>query len=221
MRLEMRRATAIWGAVLVWTVAVVALAGTPRLARAHGGIGGDDETDECRPACGDAKKACKQAGKMALKSCVQSCRASRMPGSCFHDCRGGFATARKTCKEDVKQCKEACTPVGDGGPSQCERGCIRGARECLAGVGEDGKTCGLGCANTARRAFTECFEGEDILLCMLQTARELSQCLGGCAEGLQSGVEGCKETALECRERCGAYGSPSRAFLDLSQGLLD
>ncbi|HZR83546.1 MAG TPA: hypothetical protein VFD92_20800 [Candidatus Binatia bacterium] len=183
------------------------------------GSPGDDEPN-CRPACNDVRRVCKQAAKTTFKSCMEDCRGSLMPESCFAECKANHGDVKDGCKSDCHECKRTCPPPGDHS-SDCEEACMADLRECAAGMNDAGKACARECADGAREAFGACFDSDDPIPCLLGVIRDLSGCLGECGNDLREGGEACKEAAEACRENCNQTGSASRAFLDPPASLLD
>ena len=142
--------------------------------------------DDCRATCGDAKQTCIQAAQTAKDSCKQECRASGNAKDCRSQCIAAFHGARDTCKQALGGCKDACE--NQPPPSDCEVGCAATLRTCLAGVRDEGESCGKSCFAAAADAAHACRQAPAPFLCFGKVGHELGACLGACGELISTGA---------------------------------
>jgi hypothetical protein len=168
---------------------------------------------ECFSACSNAKQVCMAAGIQARKACKADCAAATSRQDCFTACKNDFLTARVTCKSALLDCRNACIGGGGGGggESSCAQQCGETAQTCTSGVRQTAITCGSGCQMTAKTAAEACHGSSDPIMCLLNVARGLGTCLGGCAKSALMGGQMCVDDLHTCLGGC--QSSPSSAFL--------
>lgn len=153
--------------------------------------------EECRQACGAVASTAVSEGKAALKSCKLDCRSDAEPATCRADCRAAAKQARRAVKASLVECSQTCQPT-----NSCEEQCLAPARECLAPILDQARSCTRDCAGIADDAAAACASAVDPLACLQETAHQMHMCVQGCATTTRDGAEACKAALQDCNAGC-------------------
>ncbi|MFM8411796.1 MAG: hypothetical protein ACKOCT_16140, partial [Alphaproteobacteria bacterium] len=149
--------------------------------------------------------------KNTLQSCKQQCKDTLAAGGtlrdCVSSCRADFAATKAACRDDLKACRDACVPT----LGTCELDCGKDLAKCVSDLRNG--ACASGCAASAKTAGAACQTAPNRLQCILGVASTLGQCLGGCADELRAGTDGCLSAAASCKSACNGTGLASGAFI--------
>lgn len=144
---------------------------------------------ECRKGCQEFARDCMRPAFQEARECRTGCldefgQDTPEAESCVETCRSEIvAPARLECREQRGECRSechpgncrrACKPGAESGPSECVRECLADGvrcaregvgelRECRQGCrgleGEAGETCRLACAEQVRESHQVCRSG--------------------------------------------------------------
>lgn len=153
--------------------------------------------DECRQACGAVATTAVSGGKAALKSCKLQCRNDADPRACRRSCTNSLKQARSAARVSLVQCKQTCQPA-----NSCEEQCLAPARQCLAPIVDQAKTCMHDCQATADEAASACVDAPDPFGCLEEAAHQLHMCMEGCATSAHDSAEACKSGLEACKQGC-------------------
>jgi hypothetical protein len=171
--------------------ALVALAGVGAAQAAA-----DEVLDGCRGECGEAVHVCRLAHKAAWRVCRDECGPGK---SCRRECDRAFARARRVCRDERRECRQACLPPAD--PE-----CVLACGDDFAGYREDLGACKDECRSQLEAALTQCRElvsdtcdPEAFKECVHQARVDGRACGESCHDDLPCAA-GLRECLWSCRE---------------------
>ena len=152
--------------------------------------------DECQQACSAVASTAVSEGKAALKSCRLQCRNGDR-GACRASCRASTKQARSATKTAHVQCSQTCRPA-----NSCEEQCLVPARQCLAPILAQAKSCTHSCGDSAAAAMADCSSASDPFACLDAASHQLYVCAQGCATSTRDSAEACKSALDACKGTC-------------------
>jgi hypothetical protein len=159
--------------------------------------------EACKSACTAVKSTADLQGKTALGACNLSCRHAANSRACRRSCQSAQKQARDATRVAFTGCRQSCVPA-----NSCEQQCFAPARQCLAPILGQTKTCATDCQSTARAATQACPNDPNPVQCAADVAAQLDVCAEGCAVSARESAQACKATLDTCKAGCVPASQP-------------